>query len=83
MIQHAYSQHSNNRGPLVFFTISSTGVDTPLPLHLTIVDPHLILILAPEFKEHLPSLFWVTQQAHILSFRRYLRFLQTHPTLSS
>jgi len=35
-----------------------------------------------EFKEHLPSLFWVRQQAHILSFHRYLLFLQTHPKLS-
>lgn len=83
MIQHAYSQHVNNRDPLVSFTISSTGVDTPLPLHLTIVVPNLILILPLEFRVHLPSLFWVTQQVHILSFRRYLRFLQTHPTLSS
>jgi hypothetical protein len=53
----------------MFFTISSTEVDTPLPLHLTIVDPNLILSLLHflhlEFKVHLPSLFWDQRQARI------------------
>lgn len=86
MFVYAYSQHINSRGPLEFFTLFSKRVDTPLLLHLTIVDPNLMLSLSHslhlEFKEHLPSLFWVRQQAHILSFRQYSLFLQTHPKLS-